>query len=258
MSHNGVNPSSPEVSAAIREGDYFNGLISNHGDFNPFADRGWKNIARRFDKYMDVKRPFELLDIGCGTGQSRQIYIDHASRYVGIDLSEEGLKLARNKYPDSTWQLADACNLPFANGSFDVVAFSSVLHHIPDYRPALKEALRVLRPGGQAFAFDPNLLHPAMALFRYPKSPLYSANGVSPNERPLLPRKLREAFKISGFIDLAQTCMADLPYRAVAPKFLNACLGLYNAGDWLMERIGLGRWLGPFVVTCGRKPRVAD
>ncbi|HWE01594.1 MAG TPA: methyltransferase domain-containing protein [Tepidisphaeraceae bacterium] len=240
---------------AIRDGDYFDGLIANQGDFNPFSDRGWKNIARRFDQCVDVQRPFELLDIGCGTGQSRQLYIKYVSRYVGIDLSEMALTIARRKFPESTWQLADACRLPFCDNRFDVVAFSSVLHHISDYRPALSEAIRVLRPGGQAFAFDPNLLHPAMALFRYPRSPLYSSNGVSPNERPLLPRDLRDSFSAAGFVDIQQTCMADLPYRAVAPKLLNACLGLYNAGDWLMERVGLGRWFGPFVITCARKYR---
>src|SRR5262249_12950872 len=143
---------------------------------------------------------------------------------------------------------------PFAAGGFDVVAFSSVLHHMPDFPAALAEARRVLRPGGRAFAFDPNLLHPAMALFRHPRSPLYTAAGVSPAERPLAPRALRAAFQAAGFVRLRQRGQSDIPYRSVAPKLLNAAIGAYNACDRLWERVGLGRWFGTFVVTCGCKP----
>src|SRR4051812_46392667 len=211
---------SPNVSQS--EAAYFDGLIADRGEFNPFADRGWRTIANRFAQMVTMQRPFELLDVGCGTGQSRQLYVEHTKRYVGIDLSPGAIELARRKFPSAEWQVADATALPFADASFDAVAFSSVLHHIPDFTRALVEARRVLRPGGQAFAFDPNLLHPAMALFRYPKSPLYSPKGVSPNERPLLPRELRDAFTRAGFISLMQRCQANIPYRAVAPKLLNA------------------------------------
>ena len=104
------------------------------------------------------------------------------------------MRSARAAHPADRWLVADATALPFAVGSFDVVAFSSVLHHVPDFPAALREAVRVLRPGGRAFAFDPNALNPAMALLRVPESPFYSASGVSPNERPLLPSMLRRSF----------------------------------------------------------------
>jgi hypothetical protein len=55
-------------------------------------------------------------------------------------------------------------------------------------------------------------------------------------------------------VDFRVRCQANLPYRAVAPRFFNACLGLYNAGDWVMEKIGLGRYLGSFIVTTARTP----
>jgi ubiquinone/menaquinone biosynthesis C-methylase UbiE len=129
-----------------------------------------------------------------------------------------------------------------------------VLHHIPDFPLALREGWRVLRPGGHAFAFDPNLLHPAMALFRSPKSPLYTAKGVSPNEAPLLPGQLHAAFTAAGFVHLRQRAQSDLAYRQVAPRVLNACLRAYNFADHWFERVGLGRWFGTFVITSGQKP----
>jgi ubiquinone/menaquinone biosynthesis C-methylase UbiE len=194
-----------------------------------------------------------LLDVGCGTGRSQAVYRERTACYAGIDLSLAALALARRGDPRSSWLQADACRLPFGGGSFHVVAFSSVLHHLSLPHLALAEARRVLRPGGWVFAFDPNLLHPAMALFRHPKSPFYRSEGVSPDEHPLRPATLRAWFRAAGFVELGQRCQSDLPYRQVAPRGLDALLPLYNRLDWLWEKVGLGRWLGSFVVTWGRK-----
>ena len=84
-----------------------------------------------------------MLDVGCGTGRSRQIYRLKRLNYTGLDLSGNAKELARVKYPADEWICADACNLPFEEKTFDLVAFSSVLHHIPDFRPPLVEAQRV-------------------------------------------------------------------------------------------------------------------
>lgn len=195
-----------------------------------------------------------MLDVGCGTGQSQRIYRDRAGLYVGVDLSLGALRLAHGRFDATAWMQADALRLPFAEGSFDVVAFSSVLHHIGDRGAALAEARRVLKPGGWVFAFDPNLLHPAMLLFRHPSSPLYSAEGVSPDEQPLLPKVLRQDFATHGFTAIGQRAQSDIPYRKVAPRGLDALLAAYNKVDWAWEKIGLGRWFGTFVVTWGRKP----
>ena len=78
------------------ESAYFDGLIAGQGDFNPFLDRGWRTIANRFTKWVTPQKPLEILDIGCGTGQSRQLYIEHAQNYVGVDLSAEALLLAQH------------------------------------------------------------------------------------------------------------------------------------------------------------------
>lgn len=248
---------SPAEAPGPRDGVYFDQLVHAQGDFNPFAERGWETLAARFAAAVPAVLAggeLRLLDVGCGTGQSRRIYLDRSSSYVGLDLSLGSLRLAQARFAATGWAQADACRLPFSGDSFDVVAFSSVLHHLADRPSALAEALRVLRPGGWAFAFDPNLLHPAMLLFRHPRSPLYKPEGVSPDEQPLLPAELRRAFRQSGFAAIGQRCQSDIPYRAVAPQGLNALLGLYNRADRLWEKVGLGRWFGTFVVTWARKP----
>lgn len=255
----GFEPSAADLNkgalgaGAASEARYFDAVAAD-GEFNPFADSGWETLRRRFEEAVAPARALHVLDIGCGTGESRRLYVAHASKYVGIDLASQALDRARRKFPGDTWLASDARTLPFADATFDVVAFSSVLHHIPDFPLAVREGWRVLRPGGHAFAFDPNLLHPAMALFRHPRSPLYTARGVSPNEAPLLPRRLRSAFTGAGFVRVRQRAQSDLAYREVAPRVLNACLGAYNFADHWFERVGLGRWFGTFVITSGQKP----
>lgn len=243
------------ATAPLGEGEYFDHLVGEQGDFNPFTARGWRTLARRFEKASGGDRGLCLLDIGCGTGNSRQVYAPQTRRYVGVDLSKAALQTASRRHADAGWIQADGTRLPFGDRTFDAVAFSSVLHHLPDVPSALAEARRVLTPGGFVFAFDPNLLHPAMLLFRYPRSPFYRADGVSPHEQPLLPRALAQQFIDAGFGDVGQRCQSDIPYRHVAPRLLNALLPAYNLADRLWEYSGAGRWLGTFVVTWGRTPR---
>jgi ubiquinone/menaquinone biosynthesis C-methylase UbiE len=246
---------SPVLAAhAAQERAYFDQFVREQGEFNPFAERGWRTLTRRYQQWVAPQRPVDVLDIGCGTGQSRQIFLQQAARYVGLDLSATAIAVAGSRFRDSEWVTGDACALPFRAESFDVVGFSSVLHHIPNFAAAVAEGVRVLRPGGWVFAFDPNLLHPAMAIFRHPKSPFHFREGVSPNERPLTPWSLRRAFEAAQLVHLRQRGQSDIPYRYVAPRRLKPALRFYNLCDWVWEHLGLGRWFGTFVVTCGQKP----
>jgi dolichol-phosphate mannosyltransferase len=259
---NGTSRSSPNALAdpVAAEINYFDTYVDEKGDFNPFTERGWKTLQKRFERW--VADPLvgqvpadevRILEVGCGTGRSRRIYERFLKFHVGLDLSDRAVQVAAERFHDSRWMRADACRLPFADESFDIVAFSSVLHHIPDYQPAISEALRVLKPGGYAFAYDPNVLHPAMALFRWPGSKFYLAAGVSPNERPLQARRLRRQFRDAGFQYVHLRCQGDIPYRKVAPGLINAMLGAYNAMDFVWERVGLGRRFGTFIITAARK-----
>ncbi len=236
------------------EAAFFDDLVRDEGDFNPFTDRGWATLRARFHHLVAPDERVSLLDVGCGTTQSRRLYEQVAQPYVAIDLSHGALRTAKSKDGALPLANADACRLPFQSSSFDVVCFSSVLHHImPGYDVALREALRVVKPGGRVFAFDPNLLHPAMALFRWPKSPLYNPHGVSPNERPMTSSELQRAFVAAGFVDVRQRGQADIPYRAVAPNGFGPFLGAYNVADRWLQRCGLARVFGTFIVSTARR-----
>jgi len=254
-------PSLPHAESDLGDGaasrlerEHFDRVALETGEFNPFSDSGWAALADEFGAAAPPGRRLEILDVGCGTGESRRIYRDRALRYLGLDLAFGTVRVASRRFADDRWLQADAGRLPFADLSQDIVAFSSVLHHLPSRKPALLEAMRVLRPHGLLFAFDPNLLHPPMALFRHPRSPLYLSAGVSPIEKPLLARTLRRELRDLGYSDIRIHGRSGVAYRTVAPRLLDAALSAYNLADSVLQASGLGRWLGSFLLTSARKP----
>lgn len=90
------------------------------------------------------ERP-RLLDIGCGGGLLAPHV--HGYHHVGVDLTASALAIAAEHGVDET-HVADAAALPFDDASFDVVVAGEVLEHVTDLEGTVREATRVLRPGG--------------------------------------------------------------------------------------------------------------
>ena len=99
------------------------------------------------------------LDIGCGEGRHSLAAYAYSGVYaLGLDLSEQDLATAASRIADMQahaplgeigFGAGDATRLPIADERVDVVIASEILEHIPDYLQVLKEAMRVLKPGGQ-------------------------------------------------------------------------------------------------------------
>jgi SAM-dependent methyltransferase len=111
----------------------------------------------------------QILDVGCGTGEftSRVARLFPAARAIGVDLIDPHLELARRRCAEQgdrvSFQHADAYELPFASGTFDLVACRHVIQSIPDAPRVLAELVRVLRPGGRlhVIAEDYGMIHVA-------------------------------------------------------------------------------------------------
>lgn len=116
-----------------------------------FARTRW-NIWPEFSIFRDyIKDKDKILDIGCGNGRLLELLKDKNIEYIGIDNSEKLIKIAKQKYPQNKFLLADVLKLPFQEKSFDKVFLIAVLHNIPskEFRlQILEEAKRVLKPGG--------------------------------------------------------------------------------------------------------------
>ena len=103
------------------------------------------------DRVM-LRRGDSVLDIACGTGVVARLAEQrgHVGRLVGIDLNTAMLGIARLKSPAVEWIEGSALDLPFDAGSFDLVLCQLGLQFFPDRPVALKEMVRVLKPGGRA------------------------------------------------------------------------------------------------------------
>ena len=92
-----------------------------------------------------------VIDIGCGTGATLRWLAPNARESVGVDVSIEGLAVARETAPGSRLAVASAAGLPFADKTMDIVVSTDVLQHLrtEDRQAALREMHRVLVPGGR-------------------------------------------------------------------------------------------------------------
>lgn len=97
-----------------------------------------------------------FLDLGTGPGEIPLMLCERAPRVrvIGIDLSWQMLQIAERRRHASpcaervVFQYTDVKALPFVDGVFDGVISNTILHHIPEPTTMLREAARVLRPGG--------------------------------------------------------------------------------------------------------------
>lgn len=92
----------------------------------------------------------EVISIGCGSGVDARWLADNGAKHVvGIDISTDLLGIARAENPDIEFFEMDMEQLDLPDASFDLAYSSLAIHYVDDWTVALKEALRILRPGGQ-------------------------------------------------------------------------------------------------------------
>jgi SAM-dependent methyltransferase len=117
--------------------------------FVPAIFRRWSPVLL---EAAGVEPGHDLLDAGCGTGaiarDAVKVVGDHGS-VAGIDKSASMLRVARDLCPTAAFRQGDVAELPYTDGSFDVVVSSFMLMFVPDPVQAIREMRRVLRPGGR-------------------------------------------------------------------------------------------------------------
>jgi SAM-dependent methyltransferase len=160
---------------------------------NPPADTPYP-LEYSYHLLGDV-RGLRIVDFGCGSGANAVLLANRGAHVWGVDISEELIRLARRRMTVSGraggahFIVGSAHDLPFVNGSIDIVFGIAILHHL-DVTLVSREISRVIRPGGRAIFQEP-VRNSAAVRFMRSLIP-YRAPDVSPFERPLTDGELRE------------------------------------------------------------------
>jgi ubiquinone/menaquinone biosynthesis C-methylase UbiE len=159
-----------------------------------------------------------VLDAGCGNGGVARLLRERAREVVAVDVERFDTWLDE---PGLSFHVADAEDLPFADGSFDLLHSKDSLHHMERPERALVEYRRVLKPGGRALIVEANRYNP---LF-YPHMTLALGH---------------EHFTRASFRTLVSDVFPTARFGAFEAHYvpgLSRALGLQHAVEEALERI---------------------
>jgi len=199
----------------------------------------FRRRARVLLEYLELEDGMDVLDCGCGMGFYLMVMGQLRSLHLtGVDTDVERLEFAERYGIRATLVDGDATALPFADSSFDRVLMSEVLEHVPDDAAALREAQRVLRPGGMLAISVPHARYPFLwdpinaTWTKLGGQPIRSgpiAGIWSNHERLYLPEELTARVRAAGLH--VEECVEATHYCVPFIHFL-----VYGIGKPLIEK----------------------
>lgn len=112
-----------------------------------FAGLTGKMIPRLLET-AQITSSSHVLDIGSGPGLVAEAFAETGANVAGIDFSPQMVAVAQKRYPHIAFKKANAEQLPFESGVFDVVVSNYTVHHFARPEVVFREVSRVLKPGG--------------------------------------------------------------------------------------------------------------
>lgn len=161
-------------------------------------------------KKLGIKPRSTVLDVCCGTGDFSKIIskISPKTKVIGLDISENMLKLAKHKNPKMCFLKGDCTQLAFKDNEFDYITIGFGLRNIQNRSQALSEIYRTLKPDGKFLHLDFgnskfigkifDILVPIIVKFSGKNSDNYKYLLQSKNEFPT-PDELISEFETHGF-----------------------------------------------------------
>ncbi|MGO4599044.1 demethylmenaquinone methyltransferase [Terrabacter sp. 2RAF25] len=187
-------------------------------------DRLWR---RAVVKAVAARAGERILDIAAGTGTSSEPWANEEIEVVPADFSLGMLRVGRRRRPDMAFTAADAMSLPFADESFDVVTMSFGLRNVAAPETALREFLRVTKPGGRLLVCE----------FSQPVNKVFRTVYTNYLMRALPPVARRTSSNPDSYVYLAESIRAWPPQGELA--------GIIEGAGW--QQVGWTNLTGGIV-----------
>ncbi|HCP72194.1 MAG: ubiquinone biosynthesis methyltransferase UbiE [Actinobacteria bacterium BACL4 MAG-120820-bin23] len=144
----------------------FDGVANRYDFLNDLLSLGrtkaWRKVVTSI---IGPKPGLKILDIAAGTGSSTRPLVDADADVTALDFSAGMIEIGRKRHKDIKFVQGDALNLPFEENVFDVTTISFGLRNTSNIDSALKDSLRVTKPGGKIVIAE--FSHPSNSIFRF-------------------------------------------------------------------------------------------
>lgn len=179
-------------------------------------------------RLVELARPqsaWAVLDVATGAGHTAAAFASHVARVVAADitvemLAEAGKLAAARGLTNVETVRASADALPFADAGFDAVTCRIAAHHFPDPAAFVREAARVLKPGG-VLALDDNVAPDAALLPAYPAAEIEAAAAAyNAFERKRDPSHLR-ALPLAEWCGIAEAAGLAIEHTETMTKAMD-------------------------------------